>query len=885
MLRINRSSLSSAPAAMSLRYALTTALLALFLVPAVRAQTPYDLIPIPDGPVHTMAVIEDTLFFGGDFDFIGPRVGPATALDPVTGEVVDGVIPEIEIGYGGSARGASVALADGAGGVFLGGSISAAGGLPRTNLAHILPDGSVNPDFAPDPVYNEGWPGSVSRLVLADTVLLVMGRFSEMAGEPREDFAAVDARTGAVFDLTVTLTPEIPDYPTGIGSAVLRDSVLLVSGSFATINGVARPGLAALDFATGEVLAWDPGLDSTGYVSRLIPSEDGVYVVGRFESLGGEERDGMAEIAYPAADDAGPILTDWAPAFALADRGFSYAPIDDYVLTDDWLWLVGMFAEESWPGPRVFTTLIRFPRTADAVHAEPFMGDFVYRNGSAIATDGETVWISVSLDLGGIDQRGYVLGVDAETAEPTEFEVLTGPIESLVGGLPHVHGMAFVDGRLIVSGRTLELGGEFAPFYGAVDLTTGDMLPEPAEPFPSALSEMVPFPDGHRLYYREGLGQYVEIDLRTGARTPFTIPYYNDEIEPVRDASEAPPVGEPVYTVRGNVGGLAAEDRLYLESDLGPQAQHRLRAVDPQTLEVLPSFEFRYAGSTLSDLVLADGWLYISGSFEEVNYESYRFYVRVDPETGELDPTWTPTPAQGDARSGGPFAFADSLFVIGGENLRRIFGDNEVEGLAAFSRPGGAWQPWNGGIYGSLVRHLQHGDGVFYAAGHLVRANGEDRDQLAAFDLDGNLLDWPAEQPGSAVGLLVSERHGRVFVSGAGDVGGGRENLGSFPAYGSEPPPVAGEPSAAPPDVAALSVYPNPLRGSARLEMTLPSAGTARVEVYDVLGRRVAVLHDGRLDGGTHTLGVDAQSLAPGVYIIRMRAEDITLSRRMTVLR
>ena len=46
-----------------------------------------------------------------------------------------------------------------------------------------------------------------------------------------------------------------------------------------------------------------------------------------------------------------------------------------------------------------------------------------------------------------------------------------------------------------------------------------------------------------------------------------------------------------------------------------------------------------------------------------------------------------------------------------------------------------------------------------------------------------------------------------------------------------------------------------------------------RLEVFDVLGRRVAVLFDGTQGGGRHTVVWEAGRLASGLYLVRMEAE------------
>lgn len=83
----------------------------------------------------------------------------------------------------------------------------------------------------------------------------------------------------------------------------------------------------------------------------------------------------------------------------------------------------------------------------------------------------------------------------------------------------------------------------------------------------------------------------------------------------------------------------------------------------------------------------------------------------------------------------------------------------------------------------------------------------------------------------------------------------------------------------------ALAVVPNPARGDARVLVSLATPGEARVEVYDALGRRVALLHDGPLAAGTQSLAIDAARLPAGVYVVRAVTPSGTASRTVTVVR
>ncbi len=80
-----------------------------------------------------------------------------------------------------------------------------------------------------------------------------------------------------------------------------------------------------------------------------------------------------------------------------------------------------------------------------------------------------------------------------------------------------------------------------------------------------------------------------------------------------------------------------------------------------------------------------------------------------------------------------------------------------------------------------------------------------------------------------------------------------------------------------------LSVAPNPSRGDARVRLELPAASEVSVEVYDLLGRRVATLAQGSYGPGVHTLELPG-SVAAGTYLVRLQAGGEQRVQRITRL-
>jgi hypothetical protein len=82
-----------------------------------------------------------------------------------------------------------------------------------------------------------------------------------------------------------------------------------------------------------------------------------------------------------------------------------------------------------------------------------------------------------------------------------------------------------------------------------------------------------------------------------------------------------------------------------------------------------------------------------------------------------------------------------------------------------------------------------------------------------------------------------------------------------------------------------VAAFPNPFASQSRLTFALDGASDVRLAVYDVRGREVALLLDGRLDAGPHEAVFDASALPSGVYVYRLRAGGRVETGRLSVIR
>ncbi len=84
--------------------------------------------------------------------------------------------------------------------------------------------------------------------------------------------------------------------------------------------------------------------------------------------------------------------------------------------------------------------------------------------------------------------------------------------------------------------------------------------------------------------------------------------------------------------------------------------------------------------------------------------------------------------------------------------------------------------------------------------------------------------------------------------------------------------------------------YPNPFNPMTTIRFALPSAAHTTVMVYDIKGRVVRTLVDGRLDAATHTVqwrGEDdgGRSVAAGIYFYRVASGDHLATGRMALVK
>jgi tetratricopeptide (TPR) repeat protein len=95
-----------------------------------------------------------------------------------------------------------------------------------------------------------------------------------------------------------------------------------------------------------------------------------------------------------------------------------------------------------------------------------------------------------------------------------------------------------------------------------------------------------------------------------------------------------------------------------------------------------------------------------------------------------------------------------------------------------------------------------------------------------------------------------------------------------------------------PPEAAALAPcefgllpnYPNPFNPSTSVTFSMPASSGVRLTVFDVRGRKVRTLIDGRREAGVHRVTLDGAGLAGGVYVLKLESEFGAATRKIVLI-
>ncbi len=166
----------------------------------------------------------------------------------------------------------------------------------------------------------------------------------------------------------------------------------------------------------------------------------------------------------------------------------------------------------------------------------------------------------------------------------------------------------------------------------------------------------------------------------------------------------------------------------------------------------------------------------------------------------------------------------------------------------------------------------------------------------------GHMYSAPGSGGGMGLGYLAAASGSRGWLSGDGDTWIGLDPTHAFAMVPQFVPYQPGmlvksldgagdlEFEGTAPAHPYLTAGPNPFNPRVTVEFGIGAAGKARVDVYDIAGRRVVRLLDDVVPAGQHRVewqGRDGRgrAVASGVYFVRLEDGDGTLSRRVLLVK
>jgi len=79
--------------------------------------------------------------------------------------------------------------------------------------------------------------------------------------------------------------------------------------------------------------------------------------------------------------------------------------------------------------------------------------------------------------------------------------------------------------------------------------------------------------------------------------------------------------------------------------------------------------------------------------------------------------------------------------------------------------------------------------------------------------------------------------------------------------------------------------YPNPFNPSTRIIYQVAAATNVKLEVFDMLGRKVATLVNERKDAGEYSVNFNASGLSSGVYFYRLQTDKFTQTKKLMLVK
>lgn len=689
------------------------------------------------GNVMAMVLKDGIAYLAGIFDYAGPKDNAKNFAFLNT----DGSLQNIQKLAKANGQ-VKTAIADGAGGFYIGGSFTAVNGQSRRGVARINSDGSLHA-FALTIFQSTGGSApTVTGLALdGNTLYLVGNPFNSINGTTRNCAAAVDVTT-------MTLTAFDPNLTcngvSGANAIVVATSTVYIGGSFNLANGgTTRNMLAEFDKNSGIVTAFHPNFSGgTGFVNTLVLTGTTIYVGGGFNTANFgnlpagctvSTRNNVAEISRATS-----CATAFNPNFDDANAGTNEY-VYSMVLSGTTLYVGGQFLEVN--------------RLASSCG-----GGTLSRNGFAavltttgcattfnptLATTTQIVSLLLSgtnlhfggTFLGAIGSKTYYYGI-LDTVSQTQLTGLPAFAES-------VSALALSGSNILAGGNFSSAGGYALRNLAAYDIATG-VFKNWSPTMNVGMNAMAIIgttiflaPTSTGQLNGSLNGRFFAANINTGATVPFTNCFAFD-------------------SAGGNNKAYAIEiyeDRMYVGGVFGSSC-----AYDTKTLAQVAFSPTITGGITqeIRSFAFGNGKIYMGGAFTGINGQTRNYLGSFDLATYALN-SYHPS-MNSDVLAllhDGTTLYAGGNFDVVGTQYFKNFAAIDPETAAPRSLTGNA---------GGTISTLSKIGAYVYLGGSFTTINDKPRANFAALDTTtGGLTDW---NPNASSAAAVIKTDGKYIYAG-----------------------------------------------------------------------------------------------------------------------
>jgi hypothetical protein len=291
-------------------------------------------------------------------------------------------------------------------------------------------------------------------------------------------------------------------------------------------------------------------------------------------------------------------------------------------------------------------------------------------------------------------------------------------------------------------------------------------------------------------------------------------------------------------------------------------------------------------------LAVSGNEVVVGGFFTSAGGVSANNVARFNTQTN----TWS---TLGTGSSNGVNGEVRALAVVGNEVYVGGFfssaGGVSANGVARFNTQTNTWSTLGTGSSNGVnyeVRALAVSGNEVYVGGAFTQAGGVSANNVARFNTQTNT--WSTLGTGSQNGVSVGGVSGGVYalaVSGNEVYVGGRfTEAGGVSAicvarWNSGTSRVEQLSPTAPKTFLLEQNYPNPFNPSTTIRYQLPVASEVKLEVYDVLGKKIATLVNERQSAGSYQVVWNASGLSSGTYFYRLQAGTFTQTKKMILVK